>query len=53
MEPLVKTFDHFGGLSPLKVPALPLLFKALTSKVFSTAILNYALLRGYRDISNC
>ena len=50
--PLVETLDHFGGAQhPLEILALALLFKVysidIASKVFSTAMLNYALLRGY------
>ena len=46
---LDNTIDHFGGLSPLKILALPLLSKFidLASKAFSTVMINYALLRGY------
>ena len=48
-EPLVKTFDHFGEAKPpLKILVLALLFK-----VVFTAMINYVLLYGYRDISNC
>ena len=47
--PLVKTFDHFGGSAPLKFLHWPCFSKIidLASKVFSTAMLNYKLLRGY------
>ena len=40
--PLAKNFDHFGGLSPPSTSCI-----GLASKVFSTAVINYALLRGY------
>ena len=48
--PLLKFFYYFGGLSPpLNILALALLSKFidLASKVFSTAVINYELLRGY------
>ena len=53
---LVKFIDHFGGLSPPKISCIALCFSKfidLVSKGFSIAMINYALLRGYGDISNC
>ena len=43
--PFVKIIDHFGGPSPLKILALPLLSKFidLAYKGFSIAMISYAI----------
>ena len=54
-NPFVKIIDHFGGSAALKILDWPWFSKFidLASKAFSIAMINYALLRDYRDISNC
>ena len=54
-SPFSRFLITLGGSAPLKTLALALLSKFidLASKVFSIAMINYALLRGYGDISNC
>ena len=47
--PLVKIIDHFGGSASLEFLHWPYFSKFidLASKVFSIAMINYSLLRGY------
>ena len=55
IAPLLKLLFILGGSAPLKVLAFTVLFKVyyFASKVFCIAMINYSLLYGNWDISDC